>query len=47
MQSKYLYKENFAWDNVKIAEQILTKTVIQRNVNTFSFCVYIFAYVPC
>lgn len=21
--------------------------MIQRNVNTFSFCVYIFAYVPC
>lgn len=42
MQSKYLYKENFTRVNFKIAEQILTKTVIQRNVNIFSFFVYIF-----
>lgn len=48
MQSKYLiYKENFTRVCFKIAEQILTKTVIQRNVNIFSFFVYIFAYVPC
>lgn len=42
MQSKYLiYKENFTRVCFKIAEQILTKTVIQRNVNIFSFfCVY-------